>query len=145
MIHQVIFRISALFHGLGIINTVAFGDGFDLLGITTKPDDGGMEMFQIFFQIFRRVTLGIHGLKQWCDFLGIGARCFLLVNIVKVPFLTDLDIINARSLWIDACLLPGVFTGIFIGRKLIAKILQKMFEILLYVFSVIAGSRLLFF
>lgn len=79
------------------------------------------------------------------EFLGIGARCFLIVNIVKVPFMTDLDIINTRSLWIDACLLPGVFIGIFIGRKVIAKIPQKVFEILLYIFSIVAGGRLLFF
>ena len=79
------------------------------------------------------------------QFLGIGARCFLLVNIVKVPFMTDLDIINPESLRIDLALLPGVFTGILVGRRIIAKIPQKLFEILLYVFSVVAGTRLLFF
>jgi uncharacterized membrane protein YfcA len=79
------------------------------------------------------------------EFLGIGARCFLLVNIIKIPFMTDLDIINPRSLWIDACLLPGVIIGILIGRKIIARIPQKVFEILLYVFSVLAGLRLLLF
>lgn len=86
----------------------------------------------------------VHKMKKE-DFLGIGARCFLLVNIIKVPFMTDLNIINTRSLTIDTCLLPGVFTGIFIGRKVIAKIPQKLFEIFLYIFSVIAGFRLLFF
>jgi uncharacterized membrane protein YfcA len=79
------------------------------------------------------------------QFLGIGARCFLLVNIIKVPFMTDLDIINSESLRIDLFLLPGVFAGIFVGRKLIAKIPQKAFEILLYAFSIIAGVRLLLF
>jgi len=79
------------------------------------------------------------------QFLGIGARTFLLVNIVKVPFLTDLNIINVESVKIDVALLPGVFAGIFIGRKVIARIPQKMFELLLYVFSIVAGCRLLFF
>jgi uncharacterized membrane protein YfcA len=86
----------------------------------------------------------VHKMKKE-DFLGIGARTFLLVNIVKVPFMTDLDIINPASLKIDLALLPGVFTGILVGRKVIAKIPQKLFEILLYLFSIIAGSRLLFF
>jgi uncharacterized membrane protein YfcA len=86
----------------------------------------------------------VHKLEK-TRFLGIGARCFLLVNIIKVPFMTDLDIINLDSLRIDLFLLPGVFTGILIGRKLIAKIPQKLFEILLYVFSIIAGLRLLLF
>lgn len=79
------------------------------------------------------------------EFLGIGARCFLLVNIIKVPFMTGLEIINPESLRIDFALLPGVFAGIFVGRKLIEKIPQKLFEILLYLFSVVAGTRLLFF
>lgn len=78
-------------------------------------------------------------------FLGIGARTFLLVNIVKVPFLADLDIITTRSLAIDAAVLPGVIAGIFVGRRLIARIPQKMFELLLYIFSIIAGVRLLLF
>jgi uncharacterized membrane protein YfcA len=79
------------------------------------------------------------------EFLGIGARCFLLVNIIKVPFMTGLEIINPDSLRIDLALLPGVFTGILVGRKLIRKIPQKVFEILLYLFSIIAGTRLVFF
>jgi len=79
------------------------------------------------------------------EFLGIGARCFLLVNIVKIPFMTNLDIINPTSLKIDACLVPGVIAGILIGRLVIAKIPQKLFEILLYLFSIVAGCRLLFF
>ncbi len=86
----------------------------------------------------------VHRMKKE-EFLGIGARCFLLVNLLKVPFMADLDLVNARSLHIDACLLPGVFAGILVGRRVIAKIPQKLFEILLYIFSVIAGLRSLFF
>jgi uncharacterized membrane protein YfcA len=59
--------------------------------------------------------------------------------------MTDLKIINPQSLRIDLFLLPGVFAGIFIGRKVIARIPQKAFEILLYAFSIIAGLRLLLF
>jgi uncharacterized membrane protein YfcA len=77
------------------------------------------------------------------EFLGIGARCFLLVNIIKVPFMTDLDIINSWSLKMDALLLPGIFAGIFIGKRLIDRIPQGAFEILLYAFSGIAGVRLI--
>jgi uncharacterized membrane protein YfcA len=59
--------------------------------------------------------------------------------------MTGLEIINPDSLRIDLALLPGVFTGILVGRKLIRKIPQKVFEILLYLFSIIAGTRLVFF
>ena len=78
-------------------------------------------------------------------FLGVGARCFLLVNVIKLPLVASLDLIDANSLKITLLVLPGIFAGIFIGRKMIQLIPQKLFEFLLYGFSVIAGVRLLFF
>ena len=79
------------------------------------------------------------------EFLGIGARFFLLMNIFKIPFNADLGILNPQSLKLDLVLLPGILLGIFVGRRLIAKIPQHLFETLLYVFSAIAGIRLLCF
>ena len=79
------------------------------------------------------------------DFLGIGARFFLFMNIFKVPFNAELGILNRESLLLDLALLPGILLGIFVGRRLIAKIPQRLFEFLLYAFSAIAGVRLLFF
>lgn len=79
------------------------------------------------------------------DFLGVGARLFLLINVIKVPFNTNLDILNAESLKIDIALLPGIITGILLGRLLISKVPQRMFEIFLYLFSIIAALRMLFF
>ncbi len=79
------------------------------------------------------------------QFLGIGARCFLFLNVFKAPLMVNLDIITRRSLLIDLCLLPGLAAGIFVGRKVIHRIPQKAFEALLYFFSAVAGVRLLFF
>lgn len=78
------------------------------------------------------------------DFLGIGARFFLFLNIFKAPFLGQLDLINIESLKIDLMLLPGIFAGILLGRHLIKLVPQRVFEILLYLFSFIAGFRMLF-
>ncbi|MEZ5303902.1 MAG: sulfite exporter TauE/SafE family protein [Verrucomicrobiales bacterium] len=79
------------------------------------------------------------------DFLGIGARFFLLVNLIKVPFLGELDIINPRSLHLDACLLPGIVLGIWLGKRTIARVPQHVFEWLLYGFTVAAGVRMVAF
>ncbi len=79
------------------------------------------------------------------EFLGIGARFFLLLNLIKLPFIADLGIINPASLRIDLALLPGIVAGILLGRKLIARVPQRLFEILLYLFSAVAAIRLLFF
>ncbi len=84
------------------------------------------------------------------DFVGIGARFFLLVNLIKLPLLAfgipglgRLALINAESLKLDLLLLPSVAGGILLGRKLIAVIPQRVFEWLLYAFSLGAGLRML--
>jgi len=79
------------------------------------------------------------------DFLGVGARFFLLVNLFKIPFLGQLELINPESLKLDLLLLPSLLLGIFAGRSLVKRVPQRIFEILLYGFSLIAGVRLLFF
>ena len=78
------------------------------------------------------------------QFLGIGARFLLVVNLSKVPLLSNLNLINADSLKVDAMLLPGIFGRIFVGKLLIEKIPPKVFDWLLYAFSIIGGVRLLF-
>ena len=77
------------------------------------------------------------------QFLGIGARCFLLINLLKAPFMVNLDIINRKSLEIDAMLIPALVLGVLTGKFVIHRIPQRVFEALLYVFSAIAGMRLI--
>lgn len=77
------------------------------------------------------------------DFLGVGARFFLLVNLLKVPLLGSLSLINADSLKLNLLLIPGIILGIIAGRTLIKRIPQRIFEWLLYGFSLIAALRLL--
>lgn len=79
------------------------------------------------------------------QFLGIGARCFLVINLFKAPLMLDLDLINRNSLTLDLWLIPGLALGIGIGRLAIQRIPQKLFEALLYLFSAVAGLRLTFF
>jgi uncharacterized protein len=79
------------------------------------------------------------------DFLGVGARFFLLVNVFKVPFLGQLELINPESLHLNALLLPALISGILLGKQLIHLVPQRAFEILLYGFSALATIRLLFY
>jgi uncharacterized membrane protein YfcA len=80
-----------------------------------------------------------------CALIGVGARFFLLVNLFKIPFLGNLHLINAESLKLNLILLPPLFLGIYAGKGLVQKVPQRLFEILLYGFSAIAGGKLLFF
>ena len=59
--------------------------------------------------------------------------------------LGQLELINADSLHLNLLLLPALLVGIFLGKKLIHLVPQRLFEVLLYVFSAIAGVRMLFF
>lgn len=86
----------------------------------------------------------VHRMKKE-DFLGVGARFFLLVNLFKVPFLGQLELINRESLHLNALLLPALISGILLGKRLIHLIPQRIFEILLYGFSGLAAIRLLLY
>lgn len=78
------------------------------------------------------------------ELIGIGARFFLLVNLLKVPLNARLALITQDSLLENARLLPGVVLGIFGGRWLIRHVPQAAFEWMIVVFSTLAGLRLLF-
>lgn len=77
------------------------------------------------------------------EMIGIGARFFLLVNILKIPLNAKLALISEESLWENARLLPGVFVGIVMGRWLIGRVPQAAFEWMIVVFSSVAALRLL--
>lgn len=78
------------------------------------------------------------------EFVGTGAVFFLVVNSFKVPFMVDLGLINAASATINLCLAPAVLAGAYVGRKILPKINQRLFENLALGFSALAGVRLLF-
>jgi uncharacterized membrane protein YfcA len=76
------------------------------------------------------------------EFVGTAAWFFFIVNITKVPFSASLGLINISSLSLNFCLLPAVVAGIFIGRWLLGKTNQAVFEWLMIIFSVIGALRL---
>jgi hypothetical protein len=128
------YRTEFLSH---LPDTKAFlwGSGVTI-GVSTMMANAAGPAFSIYSLVHRMAK---------ADFLGIGARTFLVLNLVKVPFMTDLNILNLESLKLDLALLPGTFLGILAGYRLIARIPQRVFEVLLYFFSLVAGVRLLFF
>jgi uncharacterized membrane protein YfcA len=77
------------------------------------------------------------------ELLGIGARFFLLVNILKLPLSGSLNLITPATLQDNLKCLPGVIAGIVIGKWLIVRVPQRAFEWMVIGFSIIAGCRLL--
>ena len=78
------------------------------------------------------------------ELIGIGARFFLLTNLIKVPLNARLALITPDSLSENLRLLPAVVAGIFIGKWVLAKVSQNVFEWVIVVFSTLAALRMMF-
>jgi uncharacterized protein len=77
-------------------------------------------------------------------FIGTAAWYFLFLNLFKVPFSAGLGLINPATLSVALWLIPVAVAGALIGKPLLEKIDQKLFEQLALTLTVIAGVRLLF-
>ncbi|WP_269524134.1 sulfite exporter TauE/SafE family protein [Coraliomargarita parva] len=82
------------------------------------------------------------GLPKYA-YIGTSAWFFLLVNCFKVPFMMHLGIINAESFRMSASFMLFSVAGAFLARYLVRFINQKLFEILIWVFIVIGGMKLI--
>jgi len=78
------------------------------------------------------------------EFVGTGAVFFMLINLFKVPFMVNLGMINRDSFTLNLWLAPAVFLGAWVGRKILVKIDQRLFENLALALSAVAGVKLLF-
>ena len=77
------------------------------------------------------------------EFVGTSAFFFLLLNVFKVPFMVDLDLITKPSFTVNLLLAPAVLFGALVGRKLLVKIDQRVFENLALALSAVAGIKLI--
>jgi len=78
------------------------------------------------------------------EYVGTAAVFFMLLNLFKVPFMVHLGLINADSFKLNLLLAPAVLVGAFVGKKILVKLNQKLFENLALGLSAAAGLRLLF-
>jgi uncharacterized membrane protein YfcA len=78
------------------------------------------------------------------EFVGTTAWFFLAVNLFKVPFAAALDLITWPSLQVNLLLAPAVVIGAFLGRWMLHRINQTLFEQLVLVLAFLGGLRLLF-
>ena len=74
--------------------------------------------------------------------VGTGAWFYFTINLAKLPFSYQLGLLNTKSLLLDALLLPGVFLGFWLGRSLLKKISQNLFEWILIIMAFGAALRM---
>ncbi len=78
------------------------------------------------------------------EYMGTGAVFFMLINWFKMPFMVKLGLINAASFELNLWLAPVVFAGAWLGRIVLQKLNQRLFENLALGLSAAAGFKLLF-
>lgn len=106
-----------------------------LAGFTTMMANAAGPVMNIYLLAMRMPKL---------QFVGTAAWYFFILNSFKVPFSYKLGLINSRSLLFDAILAPAAIAGAFLGKALIVRMDQKLFERLALGLSFVAGLRLLF-
>jgi uncharacterized membrane protein YfcA len=77
------------------------------------------------------------------EFLGTGTWFFLIVNSLKVPFSHGLHLITPVTLHFNLLLIPLVIAGVLIGRLLMERINQRVFEVLVLGLTLADAARLL--
>ncbi|MFC5050380.1 sulfite exporter TauE/SafE family protein [Rubritalea spongiae] len=77
------------------------------------------------------------------DLIGVGARFFLLVNLIKLPLSAGLSLTTWDTLKWNFAVLPVIVIAVWIGKKLLVKLPQAVFEAMIIVTATVAGVRLL--
>jgi uncharacterized membrane protein YfcA len=62
-------------------------------------------------------------------FVGTAAWYFLTINLFKVPFSVSLGLINPSSLGVDLWLAPFAILGALVGRPIVERLNQRLFEL----------------
>jgi uncharacterized membrane protein YfcA len=78
------------------------------------------------------------------EFVGTSAVFFCLLNLFKVPFMVNLGLITPETLGFNLRLLPAVVAGAWLGRRLLPRLNQRLFENLSLGLSAAGGLWLLF-
>ena len=106
-----------------------------LAGFTTLVANAAGPLMAIYLLAMRLPKL---------EFVGTGAVYFMLMNLFKVPFMLNLGLVNPASFTLNLWLAPAVLAGALLGRKILVRINQKLFEDLALVLAALAGVKLLF-
>jgi uncharacterized membrane protein YfcA len=76
------------------------------------------------------------------EYMGTGAVFFLMLNLFKAPFMFWLGLITPASLMLNAELAPAVIAGTLLGRWLLGRINQRVFENIALALTLVAGLKM---
>jgi len=76
------------------------------------------------------------------EYMGTGAAFFLMLNLFKLPFMIGLGLITQGSLSLNLALAPAVVIGTVLGRWLLGRINQRLFENIALALTLAAGVKM---
>jgi uncharacterized membrane protein YfcA len=76
------------------------------------------------------------------EYMGTGAAFFLMLNLFKLPFMIGLGLITPGSLSLNLALAPAVVIGTVLGRWLLGRINQRLFENIALALTLAAGVKM---
>jgi uncharacterized membrane protein YfcA len=77
------------------------------------------------------------------EYVGTAAVFFMCLNLFKVPFMVSLGLITVHSFGFNLLLAPAVVIGAFVGRWLVVRVNQALFDKLVLFLSAVGGVLLL--
>lgn len=103
-------------------------------GFTTMVANAGGPVMSMYFLAMR---------FPMREFLGTAAYFFAAINLVKVPFSIGLGILSVETLLIDLFLIPAVVVGAGLGKVLLARLNQRVFDAAVIVVTILGALYLL--
>ncbi|MGW8482936.1 sulfite exporter TauE/SafE family protein [Microbacterium sp. NPDC055903] len=116
----------------GLLLASAYGS---LGGFTTMVANAGGPVMSMYF-LATRTPVQV--------FLGTSAWFFAIINLVKVPFLAGIGLIDAQVLLMDAVLAPLVVVGALVGLRLAKRLDQGLFDRIVITLTILGAVYLLF-
>jgi hypothetical protein len=104
-----------------------------LAGFTSLVSNAGGPLMVIYLLAMRLPKM---------EYMGTGAAFFLMMNLFKFPFMVGLGLINHESLMLNLMLSPAVLAGTALGRWLLGRINQRLFENIALALTLVAGVRM---
>jgi hypothetical protein len=118
-------------------HTLIFRSGLGLLGgFASMVANAAGPIGQLYF-----ISVGLPKLA----FIGTGAWCFFIVNLIKLPFQAHLGLVYVGSLQLSLSLAPVAMLGTWLGPRILHLIPQRVFTPMVWSVILIVAIKLLLF
>jgi uncharacterized membrane protein YfcA len=105
-----------------------------LAGVTTMLANAGGPVLTLYLLGMKVPKLELTATIAWF---------FFVLNVFKIPFSAGLGLITPATLALNAVLVPGIIVGLLIGRWVVHRVPQRLFNQLLLLFAALAALRLI--